>query len=107
MNTGASMPCGMNRLIEEMEETDYREFVESITVTSEVMAVLHRMPEIASIEQAKVYLREDVGRSHEASTGLRSRGGLRSVATRFWRHVVGLLSLQILGKPHIRYHGVN
>ena len=107
MNTGASMHCGMNRPIEEMDEPDYREFVESISVTSEVMAVLHRMPEIASIEQAKAYLRETVGGSHEASTGPRSRGGLRSVATRFWRHVVGLLSLDVFGKSHIRYHGVN
>ena len=107
MNISASMPCEMNRRIEEMEEADYREFVESITVTSEVMAVLHRLPEIASIEQAKAYLRETVGGSHEASTGPRSRGGLRSVATRFWRHVVGLLSLEFFGKSHIRYHGVN
>jgi hypothetical protein len=97
----------MNRLLEEMEEADYRAFAESITVTSEVMAVLVSMPEIASIEQAKEYLRETRGTSREASTALRSRGGLRSVATRFWRYVVALLSPDVFGNPHSRYHGVN
>jgi hypothetical protein len=107
MDIGASMPRVTNRLAEEMEEADFREFVESISVTSEVMAILHSMPEIASIEQTKQYLKETKGTSREASTGLRSRRGLRSVATRYWRHVVGLLSLHVFGKPHIRYHGVN
>ena len=97
----------MTRLLEEMEEAEYREFLESITVTGEVMAVLHGMPEIASIEQAKEYLRETMGTSRAASTELRGRGGLRSVATRFWRHVVALLSPDAFGAAHSRYHGVN
>lgn len=97
----------MNRRSEETEEALYREFVESVTVSSEVMAVLVRMPEIASIEQAKEYLRETRETSRKVSTELRSRGGLRSVATRFWRHVVALLSLDIFGKPHSRYLGGN
>ena len=98
---------GMNRRSEEMEEAIYREFIESVTVTREVMAVLVTMPEIASIEEAKEYLRENRGSRREATTELRRRGGLRSVATRFWRQVVALLSLDVFGKPHSRYPGVN
>ena len=98
---------GMNRRSEEMEEAIYREFVESVTVTGEVMAVLVTMPEIASIEEAKKYLRENRGTRREATAELRRRGGLRSLATRFWRQVVALLSLDAFGKPHNRYPGVN
>jgi hypothetical protein len=97
----------MNRRSEEMEEAIYREYVASITVSSEVMAVLVNMPEIASIEQAKEYLRETRGTSHEASSEPRSPDGLRSMAARFWRHVVAHLSLDDFGKPHSRYPGVN
>ena len=100
-------PYGMNRRSEELEEAIYREYAESITVTSEVMAILVSMPEIASIEQAKEYLREAKETSGAASTDLRSRGVLRSAATRFWRHVVARLSLDVSGKRHSRYHGVN
>jgi hypothetical protein len=97
----------MNRRSEEIEEAIYRDFVESVTVTSEVMAVLVRMPELASIVQAKEYLRESRETSHKASSELRGRGGLRSVATRFWRHVVALLSLDAFRKPHSRYPNIN
>jgi len=100
-------PYGMNRRSEELEEAIYREYVESITVTSEVMAILVSMPEIASIEQAKEYLREAKATSGAASTALRSRGVLRSAATHFWRHVVARLSLDVFGKRHSRYPGVN
>ena len=96
----------MNHRSEETDEALYREFVESVTVTSEVMAVLVRMPEIASIEQAKEYLRETRATSRKASAELRIRGGLRSVATRYWRQIVALLSLDVFGKPHSRYPGV-
>ena len=71
----------MIRRSEEMEQAIYREFVESITVTSEVLEVLVRMPEIASIEQAKEFLRETRGSRRAASIDLRSRGGLRWIAT--------------------------
>lgn len=97
----------MNRRSEEKEEALYREFIESVTVTSEVMAVLVTMPEIASIEEAKEYLRETRATSHKVSTELRSRVGLRSVATRLLRHVVALLSLDVFGRPHSRYPGIN
>ena len=81
--------CGMNRRSDETEAADYREFVESVTVSREEMAVLVRMPEIASIEQAKDHLSETVQQtSREASIELRIRGGLQSVAKRFWKHVV-------------------
>jgi hypothetical protein len=98
---------GMNRRSEEIEEAIYRDFVASVTVTSEVLAVLVRMPELASIVQAKEYLRESREASHEASSELRGRGGLRSVANRFWRHVVVLLSLDAFRKPQSRYPGIN
>jgi hypothetical protein len=51
----------MNRRSADMEEAIYRDFVDSVTVTREVMAVLVRMPEIASIAHAKEYLRASRG----------------------------------------------
>jgi hypothetical protein len=51
----------MNRRPADMEEAIYRDFVDSVTVTREVMAVLVRMPEIASIAHAKEYLRASRG----------------------------------------------
>lgn len=98
---------GMSRLSEEMDEALYREYFESISVTREVMAVLVGMPEIASVEEAKEYVRATTGTRREASTGPRRHGGLRSAATRFWRHVVAFLSPDSFGRTHGRYPGVN
>jgi hypothetical protein len=96
----------MNRRSEDMEEAIYRDFIESVTVTSDVMAVLVGMPEIASIEEAREYLRHARETSRAAPTGTPSRGGLRSVAARVWRQVVALLSRDELGNPRNRYPGV-
>lgn len=48
---------GTKRCSEELDDAIYRDFVESVTVSREVLAVLVSMPEIASVEQAKAYVR--------------------------------------------------
>ena len=72
---------GMNGCTEELDDAIYRDFVESVTVSREVLAVLVSMPEIASIAQAKAYVRAAKRTSRQASTQPRRSGGLATVAT--------------------------
>ena len=87
MQTGRDMDqttlqsCGMDSCSEELEDAMYRDFVESVTVSREVLAVLVSMPEIASIEQAKAYVQVAGRTSRQASTQPRRFGGLATVAT--------------------------
>jgi multidrug resistance efflux pump len=84
------------------EDPDYRDFIDSISVSREEMSALITVPEVQSVEQARAYVRKSKTASHRAHGGW-----LKSEAERLaaqLRHALAAISLAMVDLRHGRNH---
>lgn len=87
------------------EDADYRDFIDSISVSSEEMSALIAVPGIQSIEQAREHVRKSKTASRPASGGWGGWLGFETekLAAQL-RHAVSAISLAMVDLRHGRNH---
>jgi hypothetical protein len=84
------------------EDPDYRDFIDSISVSREEMSALISVPDVQSIEQAREYVRKTQTASHGALSGWLGHE-MDRLATQL-RHALAAISLAMGDLRHGRNH---
>ena len=84
-------------------DPDYRDFIDSISVSQEELYTLVSVPEVQSIEQARDYVRNASGPGPSViPTGWLARGKEKLAGQT--RHLMTALNLAMVGLRHSRNH---